>query len=246
MSSEHTPDGGGSKPPPALSKLPDYVRAAMAQPLGDWFPRWFDACDPPAQAAAERLLTDERMRALWTSNLSVDLFLMIVADFEVATARDAWANKTQRERDTWHAKFEKTCDALLELMAEAPIPPGQWGFPAWDTVLMNVFQRAGVPLPDSSSPDFFPRMLALKDAADAERWTIADALQHYRENQRRGVPQRLRKPGDAKAGRAEFIICIHGRGLTATEVATIAQVAFDDESIDDRLVRRLSANRADS
>lgn len=228
--------------------LPKHTAAAVSGAMNDWLPGWLDACPAASREVAERLLTDDRMRRLWETKFTPAQLVMTVTEFEVATDRDHWSDKTQRERDTWQAKFEKTADALLELMQEAPTPPESWGFPARDVVLMNVIHRMGFPLPEGDSSEFFPRMLELEAAADAECWTIADALNHYREQQRAdcGATQVLRKPGDAKAGRAEFIVRMRKRSLSASEVATIAQVVFEDESIDDRVVRRLTASRTDS
>ena len=229
-------------------KLPKHAAEAVSEAMEDWLPGWLDACPIASREVAERLLTDGRMRALWQTKFTASLLVTTVTEFEVATDRDHWSDKTQRERDAWQEKFEKTAAALLTLMQEAPTPPDQWGFPARDMVLMNVIHRMGFTLPNGESPDFYPRMLELEAAADAECWTIADALNHYREQQLSDckATQVLRKPGDAKAGRAELIIRMRNRSLSAAEVVTITQVVFEDESIDDRVVRRLTASRTDS
>ncbi len=202
------------------------------------------------RVAAHRLANDDSTRPLWGAGLSRESFWHAVTEFEHATDRDHWTDKSQRERDAWLAKFEKTVDSLLELMQDAPHTPEAWGFPARDNVLMNVAYRMGIPLPPASDTQaFFRKMLDLETAADAECWTIADSLKHYREQQRMDcmAKQWLKKPGDAKAGRADFIISMRqSTRFSTAEIATIAQVMFDDESIDDRLVRRLTAGRADS
>lgn len=207
-------------------------------------------CPPPVREAAVRLATDERMRPVWERGFSDGEFWYAVREFEQAIQRDHWTDKTQRERDAWLLTFEKTVNSLLELMSEAPRTPEAWGFPARDNVLMNVAYRMGVPLPPADDlHEFFRKMLDLEAAADAECWTIADALKHYREQQRSDceAKQFLPRPGDVKAGRAQFIIMMReSTSLSASELATVASVMFEDEAIDDRLVRRLTAGRADS
>lgn len=200
---------------------------------------------PEVRAAAMRLVKDARMRPLWGKSFGDREFWRALNEFEAAVDRDHWSDKSQRERDAWLARFEKTVDTLLELMAEAPTTPERWGFPVRDNVLMNAAHRMGVDLP---SPDdaasFFWRMQALEESVDNECWTLADSIKHYREQQRGDckAKQQLKKPGDAKAGRASFIANMRAfSALTVPEIVTVAQVIFEDEAIDERLVRRLAA-----
>lgn len=210
---------------------------------------WEDAQPEHVQLAIAKLRSDERMRPVWEAGFSQGDLWRAATEFEQASYRDEWASKTQAARDLWLAKFEKTAESFLELVQEAPRTPEQWGFPARDNVLMNIAYRMGVSLPPAEEQQgFFRRMLELEAAADAECWTLADALKHYREQVRIDSKpvQIVRKPGDAKAGRAEFIMRFRrSTNLSAQTVATVAGVMFDDENIDDRLVRRLTARRAD-
>lgn len=224
-------------------KYPSHVVAV----IGDQAPDWLDAYPDAVIEAVTRLIQDDRMKPLWGRTFTGSHLHRAAMEFDVAMARDHWTDKSQRERDLWLAKFEKTADTLLELMHEAPRTPEQWGFPARDNVLMNVAYRMGMKLPDANDAQaFFGKMLELEAAADAECWTLADALNHYREQQRTDyqAKQSLRKPGDAKAGRAQFIAMFkQATNLSSSTVATVASVMFDDETIDDRLVRRLTAGR---
>lgn len=196
--------------------------------------------------AARRLLTDTRMVDCWANGFGVADFRRAAQEFDVAIDRDKWSSKTQRERNDWARKFDKAVDQLIELMAEGPTTPEQWGFPARDNVLMNVIYRMGFPLPEASSPEFFPKMLELEAAADAECWTIADSLRHYQKQQVGDctAKQILKKPGDERAGRAQFIVNFRRySNCSAKAVADVASVMFDDKTINDRLVRRLTAAR---
>ena len=138
--------------------------------------------------------------------------------------RDHWTDKTQRERELWAEKFQKASEAVLKLMRDAPRTPDQWGIPSSESVRM-----------------------------DAECDTLADALEAYRDQVRVDCKpkQIVKKPGDSKAARAEFVmrmrdVRMQDDRLSAQDVATIASVVFNDETIDDRLVRRLTSSRADS
>lgn len=195
------------------------------------------AYSPAITALIHKLASDER-----TAFLSSDQAAMAADFYLSATDRDQWSAKTQAARVAWMEKFEKTTEALLALMAEAPTTPESWGFPARDNVLMNVAYRWGVELPPhSNTMAFFTKMQELEHAADAELWTLADSLKHYRQQQRAAarVPQTLKKPADAKAGRAQFIVEFHSAtGLSAYKMAAVASVLFN-EPVDDRVVRRL-------
>ncbi len=201
-------------------------------------------------SAAQRLLNDDRALDCWQRGFGVKEFENAVHIFHLATTRDAWSGKSQRERDEWKRKFDKTVSQLVELMGEAPTTPEQWGFPARDYVLMNVFHRVGHEVPAADDVlAFFGKMRELETAADAECWTIADALLHYQRQVEIDyeIPQPLKKPRDEKAGRAEFIVSfkMHS-GCSAIVVACAAIALFDDNAIDERLVRRLTSGRAGS
>jgi hypothetical protein len=204
---------------------------------------WFEPYPEDVKAASKRLLTDARMKSLWQDGFSEKIFHYAVMHFDHATARDAWANLSKRARDRWLEKFEKAVDSLLDLMEKGPRTPTEWGFPVRDYALLNVAYRMGVSLPaESDTSAFFSKMLELQRCADADNWTIADALKHYRDQQRVDcqAPQVLKKPGEAMAARAEFIYWFHKTGISAAKVATVAAVLFNDNSIDDRQVRRLT------
>jgi|LNAP01.1.fsa_nt_gb hypothetical protein len=197
--------------------------------------------------AANRLLDDPRMMPHWTSGFSASSFWRAMHLYECAVLdRNAWSKKTQRERDEWNRKFNKAVTQLQELMKEAPTTPEEWGFPARDNVLLNVAYRMGMPIPEGDDNALYTEMLRLEAAADAECWTIADSLRHYQMkiDSDCTVSQVLKKPGDEMAGRAEFIVQFRTYSMcSTTTVATVAQVVFEDEAIDERLVRRLTATR---
>lgn len=232
--SGHVADGNATTFPRRVADIIDHRSLAVL------------AVSPPEiRAAAMRLATDARMGALWGKSFGDREFWRALNEFEIAIDRDHWSDKSQRERDNWLAKFERTVDALLDLMEEAPTTPAEWGFPVRDNVLMNAAHRMGVDLPPADDvSSFFRRMQALEESVDEECWTLADSINHYREQQRADfkAKQQLKKPGDAKAGRASFIANMRAfSALTVPEIVTVAQVIFEDEAIDERLVRRLTA-----
>ncbi|NKF23068.1 hypothetical protein [Solimonas marina] len=209
---------------------------------------WLDFYPEFVREATARLLSHEDTKGFWPLGIDDPGLRMIAGQLEVALYDSPWDKKTQRERQQWLTKFEKTLDTLLQLMDEAPYPPKDWGFPVRDIVLMEAASKMGVSIPRRDDvPEFFREMLRLEDAVSAVDWTLRDSLQHYREQQLSDarVRQALKKPRDAKASRALFILNIKSK-RTAREVAAIASVAFNDDAIDERLVRRLASTRADS
>lgn len=201
------------------------------------------------RVAAMRLLEDLRADEAWQAGLTVGAYEDAVHTFAIATERSAWRMKSDREQREWADQFSATLDKLFRLMDEAPVTPKEWGFPARDHVLANVFYRAGVKFPDPKNiNEFYGKVLELEAAADAEDWTIVDSLKHYQSvvEYEYEDPQTLKKPKDPKASRAEFIQKFtQYQQYSANVVACIAMTLFDDESIDDRLIRK-HAYRADS
>lgn len=197
---------------------------------------------------AMRLLNDSRASTCWQRGLGAYEFENATHCYYLAVTRSAWSDKTTRERNDWKQRFDKSLSQLITLMEEAPTTPDQWGFPARGHVLIGIFRRAGYPHPDDNdTAAVWSRIRALEAAADAECWTIADALLHYQRQVEIDFDgQLLKKPRDAKAGRAEFIVNFkRTTNCTATVVAEVASVMFDDNAIDERLVRRLTNGRAD-
>lgn len=92
----------------------------------------------------------------------------------------------------------------------------------------------------------------LRRAATSSRWSITEVLRTFEETMfwaAEEEEQMLRKPRDAKAGRARFIVglsrsCQGYYGQPMQElVATTAAVMFEDEAINVRLVRRLTVGK---
>lgn len=182
-------------------------------------------------------------------------FEVAVHCFELATGREAWAawdRKTLRERRNWLRQFASTVDRLLVLVNEGPVPPVVSGGLVQDYVLVELLRRLSVPFPDDyNSEAFYIAMQEANAAVEDLPWNIADALLDYRRRVSLEAMQgdfiNARKPGDPKAGRARFVVNFRAHsGCSVPVVATVAAVMFDDESIDERLVRRLTRPRVDS
>jgi hypothetical protein len=197
------------------------------------------------QEAARRLWSDLRTSALWAKEAGRASFENVVHCFELATHRSEWDRKTARERAMWLADFEKTVDRLEKLISDAPATPKQWGYPVRDNVLMGFLHRFGVPLPPPESNEFFSMMLRAEEAADSLQWSLIDSLEHYRRQVRidaSGGPEVVSKPRDEKADRATFIVMLRRYSKESVRaIATITSVLFNDEAVDERLVRRLTA-----
>lgn len=198
-----------------------------------------------ATCEAFKMLRGDDRVAIYASHLTPGAWREVLHALERATHRNRWDMMTNRERGSWKESFDATLTRLLQLMADAPTTPGDWGLPVRDEVLMNVLARAGVQLPADDASEFWSRALELQAGADKENWTIEDSLRHYARQvdiDMRGEGQHVRKPRDAKAARADFIVRVRRHtSLPVGAIVALAQVAFDDESIDDRLVRRLTS-----
>lgn len=200
-------------------------------------------------AAAKRLLEDERASTCWRHGFGAYEFEHAVHCYELASIRDVWMGKSKREREIWQRDFDRTLARLLALLEEGPVVPSKWGFPVRDFDLAKVFAAAGYSMPDRIDVVAFRRRVSeLEEAADATGWNLADSLKHYQlQVAVGGREQLLKKPRDPQAHRADFITTFKISSECSTDVvATVAAVMFDDEAIDDRLVRRLTAPRADS
>ncbi|MFB2820433.1 hypothetical protein [Marinobacter shengliensis] len=173
--------------------------------------------------------------------------MRVAMEYDHATYHDNWEDKTQRERDVWLEDFEKTTARFLALMEDGPVPSEQWGFPIKDYVLMNVAARLGVNLPDHENVEaFFQKMLELEATVEKEKWSLRDCIEHYRQQVRldNDPAQLLKKPRDEKRARALFLITMREASrLTVSDIALVGWIIFEDEAIDERLVRRLTNSR---
>ncbi|WP_447044278.1 hypothetical protein [Vreelandella sp. H-I2] len=196
------------------------------------------------------LVTDQRCKTL-SIQLDESTLGLIADEFSRAIERDAWDQKTQAARDAWFLKFEKTLSQLIDLSDEGPRPMGGWGFPIKDNVLLASFnaiaQKFEIDAPLSTDTmEYFKQMLLAENAADDLGWSLADTLKHYLDQVKCDCtePQVLKKPADEKSSRAWFIIYMNDHGIfSKVDIAVISSVLFDDEGIDDRLVRRLTSSR---
>ena len=198
-----------------------------------------------SQQFYRKAIEDSRFKR-YVRKIGSETWREILHSYERATQRSRWDTMTERERTEWKVSFDKAIDRLVNICADAPTTPEQWGFPARDNVLMNVLHRNGVQLPDpTDTTNFFQKMLDAEKAADEEKWSLVDSLKHYQAQVKAdadGERQHVKKPRDAKSERADFIVRLRRyTPLTVEAIVALAQVAFDDGSIDDRLVRRLTA-----
>ncbi|MGP9632780.1 hypothetical protein ACT3R7_06910 [Halomonas sp. AOP43-A1-21] len=196
------------------------------------------------------LATDQRCKGL-SIRLDESTLGLISDEFSRAIERDAWDQKTQAARDAWFLKFEKTLNQLIDLADEGPRSMDEWGFPIRDHVLMGAFNAIAnkfeIDAPQSSDTiEYFKKMNLAQSATDELGWSLSDTLKHYLDQVKCDCtePQILKKPADEKSARAWFIIYMNEHGMfTKVDIAVISSVLFDDEGIDDRLVRRLTSGR---
>lgn len=209
--------------------------------------RTFESFPVEVQEAFDRVVSD-KTAGNYLAGLSKDSVLELLGAYEYSIKRDSWDLKTQRERKVWKQNFDKAIDQLTDYLVGGPLTPDQWGFPARDMVLMNILHRIGIPLPKSDTPEFWDKLLEVEAAADEEQWTLLDALRLFKiqidTDCEKGEMQLLKKPRDPKGMRAAFIVRMRRYSdASVGAIAAIAQVLFDDVSIDERLVRRLCNSR---
>lgn len=204
---------------------------------------WLSTLPDLIRAAAERLLTDFRVRDYWGQWLDQHHFGIVISEFIIASDRSGWTTLSQREREKWQNDFEETLDSLVTLIKSAPVPPDEYGFPVRDEAFKSVVKCLPITLPEvrhgiDASSDPIDDLEAIVDSLG---YTIVDALEYFRVRQRAsfGDEQVLAKPRDDKAARAHFIAHVTAElSMPDDVVATITSVLFEDESVDDRLVRR--------
>ena len=201
------------------------------------------------RTALHRLETGN-VKECWPDGIPRGLLWKAAVEYEVCIQHGTWERKTQRERDLWLENYRKTVAYLIDLMNDGPRPPDSWGFPVRDTALVKMASHIGLEVPSSAEhAAYFKTILKLEDSVDDCGWTIVDALNHYSSQIEVDCKpsQVIKKPGDVKAGRAKFIIRFReSTKLSTAAVALVASLMFDDEAIDDRLVRRLTSQREDS
>lgn len=200
---------------------------------------------PEAIEATLLLLTDKAMDSCWQRDFGMREVAEAAHLFELANNRDAWSDKTQRERDEWRAKFDKIVEQFITHVQDGPRTPSEWGYPVKDSVLMNLLYLAGYDVPEDEIAGLV-RAREIDAIADSLNWSIVDSLRHYqRQIHADCVPtQPLKKPRDGKAARAEFIVgMVRYTQCSALTIARVAATMFQDPSIDDRLVRRLATGR---
>ncbi|WP_189446958.1 hypothetical protein [Cognatilysobacter xinjiangensis] len=186
------------------------------------------------------------------SDWAVTFLLGALYAFDRAATDDPWEQKTQRERREWMAKMDAAVDVLESLATEGPAPAEALPFP----VLRDLLRKLGVGVrgvaPNGTAYSEGSNTVDHSQLWDLSRneWSIPEALRHYREQCHRSwIEQPLSKPRDIKAPRARFIINLsdwlvsnYGAPLQDA-IATTAEVMFDDDAINVRLVRRLTTGR---
>lgn len=203
---------------------------------------WLAPYPEDVRDACMRIVKDPASRDMWGTAFDNTDFRQFMHALDQALHRETWDKMPQRERQDWIDDFQKTTDRLLTLMENAPTPPKQWGMPVRERVLMELLRRCGLSVPPYDSQDYWRDMMEKEAIADSFDFTIADALRWYALQQRAnwGPTQILKKPRDAKADRAHFIVCLsHYTYCTDATIAAVAAAAFEDPAIDAKLVHRL-------
>jgi hypothetical protein len=173
----------------------------------------------------------------------------IALEFQLATTRNSWALTTQRERTAWAERLKKLYADFLSHLRCGPVSPEDWGTGIPAEVVFIVIDRLGYLVPEPTedgNSDYTEMLHEIHAAINEEGTTPIDLLGPYLECvlEEAAAFQRLKKPGDEKAPRADFICRMKVRlGLSARDLAIIASILFEDEAIDERLVRRLTSTR---
>lgn len=211
--------------------------------------------EPATAAAALRLKNalrqDQRLAAVEDQPY---LTVSALHTWRWATTQGAWSKLTKREQEEWMTKFEKALSALFQLFDSSPTPIQSFGFPVRDYALLEAARKMGLDVPEAKAVDdveddlpAFTATLRLNRAADATGYTLVHALQHYQDQVVADAEnsQRLKKPGDAKAPRALFLVDFQNihPDVSVAQVAAIATALFDEE-VDERKVREM--RRTDS
>ena len=190
------------------------------------------------QAAARRLAK----LLPWPASLGLYEFQQAVYAYGQMESRGEWDRKSQRLQDEWKADFESVTAKFLELIETAPCPPGQFGFPIRDVLLMHAIKHGlGKELPPEKSAEWWREMRDYEAAFDRSNLNLTHAIQHFRQQQRAdwGPPQPLAKPNDAHSDRVLFAINLwRYTELDDRTVAAIASQMMIETSVEPADVRR--------
>lgn len=190
------------------------------------------------QAAAKRLVK----LLPWPAALGLYEFQQAIYAYDKMESRGEWDRKSQRLQDEWKARFEAVANEFLELIETAPCPPGQFGFPIRDVLLMHAIKHAlGKELPAEQSTEWWREMLDYEAGFDRSGLNLSHAIKHFMQRQRAdwGSSQPLAKPNDAHSNRVLFAINLwRYTDLDDGTIAAIASQMMIDASVDPADVRR--------
>lgn len=208
---------------------------------------WFKAYPHDVKTSIIRLFKKSNLIELKTE-ITDELIYRVTTAYDFVLRRTLeWDKKTQRERGIWIDKFEKASKSFLDLAKEGPIPLESWGFPIRDYVLVQTAEKLGTKVPEKNDINsLFKLMLKLEMSINEIDWNLGDSIRHYIECAKTDAahPQALSKPRDEKSTRALLIINLKkNSNLSSSDIALISSILLNDESIDDRLVRRITSNR---
>jgi hypothetical protein len=248
--------------------VPEEVRAAFE--TGHFGAIYDHRGKRETQRVARRLVTDIRMVEVWRrlaklepirgpgaqgpSNASL-MFLACVCTFDMDLYPESWQSLSQARREAWLTRTEKVGNELLRLIQDGP--PIAKAFPrhvidSFLNALGGGDRDPGPAAPNRTDPVRSVNSLVAVDAWRAHGMDIPEVVSHYLDEARWAVetfPQALKKPNDPNARRARLLIALtaraqelYGKPLQST-VAAMGEVAFDDPSINVRLVRRLTTGK---
>lgn len=170
--------------------------------------------------------------AKWPDGMDVVDFQQAVFAYDQMLQRDsAWDRMPQRERNSWIEQFETTIEKLLSLIAVAPRPPEQHGFPIRDNLLLHTVAHAmKVAVPQEEGDARWRMMLELEKAFDSTGINFAHAVMVYQQAQRADyrVRQTLAKPREEGANRVFFATSLwQYTDLSPSSIAAVATTMLD-------------------
>ena len=233
----------------------NYLRTAPQSALDLLDSFWAEMASESELELAKALVTDDRMTEAWerlatnynrigqyTSVFGTrdgwgETFLRAaVMRYSQANAPDPWDLLTRTEQLEWFDRFDLLTKQLTRHLGDGPLKPDSLGSFVPPPVLEQI-----MPPKEEGKVRKDPRNV---------RWGLSDSLELLSKRYRELFvdDQWMKRPRHPKSARERFIFLLSGdceqyfgQPLQKVVVATTA-VAFNDDTVDERLVRRITSD----